>query len=41
MVSREVNVLILGEFNGFDWDEGNRGKNWRLHDVSDAECEQK
>jgi uncharacterized protein len=33
-------VLILGEFTGFDWDEGNRGKNWRLHDVSDTECEQ-
>jgi len=40
MVSREVNVLILGEFTGFDWDDGNRGKNWRLHGVSDTECEQ-
>jgi hypothetical protein len=40
IVSKEVNVLILGEFTGFDWDEGNRGKNWRLHNVSDAECEQ-
>jgi uncharacterized DUF497 family protein len=33
-------VLILGEFTGFDWDDGNRGKNWWLHDVSDTECEQ-
>ena len=33
-------MLILGEFIGFDWDEGNRGKNWRLHDVTDAESEQ-
>jgi len=33
-------VLILGEFTGFDWDEGNRGKNWRLHGASDTECEQ-
>ena len=33
-------MLILGEFIGFDWDEGNRGKNWRLHDVTDVECEQ-
>jgi hypothetical protein len=35
-----ANVLILGEFTGFDWDEGNRGKNWRLHGASDTECEQ-
>ena len=40
MVSTEADVLILGDFIGFDWDEGNRGKNWRLHGVSDAECEQ-
>ncbi len=25
---------------GFDWDHGNRGKNWRRHGVADAECEQ-
>lgn len=27
------------EFSGFDWDEGNRGKNLR-HAVQDWECEQ-
>jgi len=27
-------------FVGFDWDDGNRGKNWRKHRVSDTECEQ-
>ncbi len=25
---------------GFDWDDGNQGKNWDKHDVIDAECEQ-
>lgn len=25
---------------GFDWDDGNQGKNWEKHDVSDAECEE-
>ena len=25
---------------GFDWDEGNEGKNWEKHKVSDAECEE-
>lgn len=25
---------------GFDWDEGNRDKNWYLHQVSDIECEE-
>ena len=25
---------------GFDWDEGNSSKNWSLHRVSDAECEE-
>ncbi len=28
------------EFIGFDWDEGNRDKNWKKHRVSDAECEE-
>jgi uncharacterized DUF497 family protein len=30
----------IAALTGSDWDEGNRGKNWRLHDVTDAECEQ-
>lgn len=25
---------------GFEWDEGNSGKNWKKHRVSDGECEQ-
>lgn len=25
---------------GFDWDEGNRDKNWIRHQVTTAECEQ-
>lgn len=33
-------MLILEQFVGFDWDEGNRGKNWEKHRVSDSECEQ-
>ena len=26
--------------DGFEWDEGNSGKNWFLHQVTDAECEE-
>jgi uncharacterized DUF497 family protein len=25
---------------GFDWDEGNSGKNWEKHGVTDVECEE-
>ena len=25
---------------GFEWDDGNSGKNWDKHRVSDGECEQ-
>ena len=25
---------------GFDWNEGNEGKNWEKHSVSDPECEE-
>jgi len=25
---------------GFDWDEGDKGKNWDKHNVSDGECEE-
>lgn len=28
------------KFEGFDWDEGNRQKNWLKHDVGVGECEQ-
>ena len=30
----------LEKCTGFDWDDGNQGKNWEKHGVSDAECEQ-
>lgn len=30
----------LRRCTGFDWDEGNSGKNWEKHRVSDGECEQ-
>jgi uncharacterized DUF497 family protein len=30
----------LEKCNGFEWDEGNQGKNWEAHDVTDAECEE-
>ena len=30
----------LEQCTGFDWDEGNLDKNWRLHEVSTAEAEE-
>ncbi|HVQ77212.1 MAG TPA: BrnT family toxin [Candidatus Binatia bacterium] len=30
----------LVKCSGFDWDEGNLGKNWARHRVAGAECEQ-
>jgi uncharacterized protein len=33
-------MLVLGEFQGFQWDDGNRDKNWTKHRVTDVECEQ-
>lgn len=30
----------LAETQGFQWDEGNSEKNWKKHQVSNAECEQ-
>jgi uncharacterized DUF497 family protein len=30
----------LEKCTGFDWDEGNQGKNWEQHDVTDTECEE-
>jgi uncharacterized DUF497 family protein len=30
----------LSQCTGFQWDEGNAGKNWDLHRVSDSESEQ-
>ena len=31
---------LLAECGGFDWDEGNIGKNWAKHRVTDWECEE-
>ena len=30
----------LDDCVGFEWDDGNRDKNWRKHRVTDSECEQ-
>ena len=30
----------LAHCSGFDWDAGNAAKNWDLHQVTPAECEQ-
>jgi uncharacterized DUF497 family protein len=30
----------LEKCNGFEWDDGNLGKNWEKHEVSDVECEE-
>ena len=30
----------LADAEGFEWDDANSGKNWHLHQVSDAECEE-
>ncbi len=31
---------ILDNCEGFDWDDGNSGKNWHRHRVTDGECEE-
>ncbi len=30
---------IVENCEGFEWDDGNAGKNWHLHGVTDGECE--
>lgn len=30
----------LADVEGFDWDDGNIGKNWSKHGVTDWECEE-
>lgn len=32
--------LDFSHITGFDWDEGNRDKNWIRHRVSNGECEE-
>ncbi len=31
---------IFEKITGFEWDSGNKGKNFRRHDVTDEECEE-
>ena len=31
---------ILHQCTGFEWDDGNKNKNWIKHKVSNSECEQ-
>ena len=31
---------IISNCKGFQWDEGNLDKNWYLHQVTNAECEE-
>ena len=31
---------LLARCEGFDWDDGNVGKNWTKHRVTDWECEE-
>lgn len=31
---------LLSQVEGFQWDAGNREKNWQTHQVSAGECEQ-
>lgn len=33
-------MIDLNAIDGFDWDEGNRDKNWRKHRVTAGECEE-
>jgi uncharacterized DUF497 family protein len=33
-------VIDLNQLTGFDWDAGNREKNWLSHHVSTGECEE-
>jgi len=33
-------VINLNSIVGFDWDEGNREKNWLKHRVTTGECEE-
>jgi uncharacterized protein len=30
----------MEDLTGFDWDDGNRNKNWIKHKVSNSECEE-
>jgi uncharacterized DUF497 family protein len=36
----EAEILNLDNLVGFDWDEGNKQKNWEKHKVEYTECEE-
>ena len=33
-------MIDFEKITGFDWDDGNRQKNWEKHQVSSGECEE-
>jgi uncharacterized DUF497 family protein len=33
-------MIDFSSVTGFDWDDGNRDKNWEKHQVSNGECEE-
>ena len=33
-------LLDFGKINGFQWDRGNKDKNWDKHHVTNSECEE-
>lgn len=35
-----MSLSLVVECEGFDWDDGNIGKNWEKHRVTDWECEE-
>ncbi len=35
-----MDYISLPEYDGFDWDQGNREKNWLAHEVTPQEAEQ-
>jgi len=35
-----MGLIQDNDYDGFDWDEGNRSKNFRKHGITDAEIEQ-
>ena len=40
-VSRHLAIaMLIAACDGFEWDEGNRYKNWLSHSVSESEAEE-
>jgi hypothetical protein len=33
-------MMDISSVSGFEWDKGNRDKNWKRHQVSNGECEE-